>query len=89
MILWVGWFGGGLLVRDRRRSTADSRSGGVAGVSGGLAGGRAPLGPDPRSQFVPFALSFFLLSTGGHSLHLFMKAMKSSFCLFVTLDPGT
>ena len=57
MILWVGWFGGGLLVRDRRRSTADSRSGGVAGVSGGLAGGRAPLGPDPTHQLPPRMLS--------------------------------
>ena len=57
MILWVGWFGGGLLVRDRMRSTADSRSGGVAGVSGGLAGGRAPLGPDPTHQLPPRMLS--------------------------------
>lgn len=38
-------------LRASMRSTADSRGGGgVGSVSGGLAGGRAPLGPDPAHQ---------------------------------------
>ena len=39
------------------------------GRSGGFAGGRMPLGPDPRSQADFFAVS---------SLHFFMKVRKSA-----------
>ena len=49
------------LGRERSRSTAESVGGGLAGVSGGLAGGRAPLGPDPTHQLPPRMLSMNVL----------------------------
>ena len=40
--------------RCSMRSTAEGKKPGVVrGVSGGLAGGRAPLGPDPTNQMPP------------------------------------
>ena len=40
--------------RCSMRSTAEGKKTGVVrGVSGGLAGGRAPLGPDPTNQLPP------------------------------------
>ena len=46
------------LCRCSMRSTAEGeKTGVVCGVSGGLAGGRAPLGPDPAHQMPPRMLS--------------------------------
>ena len=60
----VGGCGGevALIVETWRCSmrflTAEGKKTGVVcGVSGGLAGGRAPLGPDPTNQVLPRMLS--------------------------------